>query len=60
MVPPKKYRYFFTWNKEQFLENPMGVSENKIVSKKKIHPKHQQVHRPHEPKTVKIDIPTTY
>lgn len=59
MVPPKKYKYFFTWNKQQFLDNSSANSERKIHSKKKIHSK-GHLHHPHEPKTVKIDIPTTY
>ena len=51
MVPPKKYRYFFTWNGQQFLDQ--GHDEKK-TSLRNIDGKI------HEAKTVTIEMPLNY
>lgn len=31
MVPPKKYKYFFTWNNQQFLDQQNMSETNKNI-----------------------------
>ena len=51
MVPPRRYRYFFTWNNTQFLDTAPGGTSKSIGEKVSTHS---------EPTNQKIEIPLNF